>query len=93
VPERNTDILEILIRQMPEYGNVNFILGKALRILPETKLPKPVRNLLHEAHADLYFLASMPDGQFILLAQALHPASAGSACPFRVKMRSEGSNL
>jgi hypothetical protein len=49
MPERNTDVLEILIRQMAEYGNVNFILGKALRILPETKLPKPVRNLLHAA--------------------------------------------
>ena len=48
MPERNTDVLEILIRQMAEYGNVNFILGKALRILPETKLPKPVRNLLHQ---------------------------------------------
>jgi len=47
--ERNADILEILIRQTPEYGNVNFILGQALRVLPEAKLPKPVRNLLHAA--------------------------------------------
>ena len=49
MPERNTDVLEILIRQMPEYGNVNFILGKASRVLPKTKLPEPVRNLLHAA--------------------------------------------
>jgi hypothetical protein len=49
MPERYADVLEILIRQMPEHGNVNFILGKALRVLPETQLSKPVRNLLHAA--------------------------------------------
>jgi hypothetical protein len=34
---------------MGEYGDVNFILGKTLRVLPETKSPKPVGNLLHIA--------------------------------------------
>jgi hypothetical protein len=49
MPERDADVFEVLIGQMAEYGNVNFILGKALRVLPETKLSKPVRNLLHKA--------------------------------------------
>jgi hypothetical protein len=49
MPERDADVLEVLIGQMAEYGDVNFVLGKALRVLPETQLPKPVRNLLHKA--------------------------------------------
>src|SRR6516225_7570154 len=32
---------------MAEDGNVNFVLGKALSVLPETELIEPVRNLLH----------------------------------------------
>src|SRR5215469_381129 len=32
---------------MAENGNVNFVLGKALSVLPETQLFEPVRNLLH----------------------------------------------
>jgi hypothetical protein len=34
---------------MREYGDVNFIFGKTLRVLHETKSPKPVGNLLHIA--------------------------------------------
>src|SRR3954467_13162182 len=49
VPERNTEILQVLISQMGEYGDVNFILGKTLRVLPKPKSPKPVGNLLHIA--------------------------------------------
>jgi hypothetical protein len=45
----NADPLQILIGQKVEDGDVNLILGKAWSILPETKLPKPVRNLLHVA--------------------------------------------
>ena len=32
---------------MAENANVNFVLGKALSVLPETELFEPVRNLLH----------------------------------------------
>src|ERR1700693_4046016 len=49
VPERNTDILQVLVSQMGEYGDVNFIFGKTPRVLPETKSLKPVGNLLHIA--------------------------------------------
>ena len=55
MPERDADVLEILIRQKAEYRDINFILGKALRVLPETKLSKPVRNLLHAVPRRLNF--------------------------------------
>src|ERR1700733_11491294 len=47
MPQRNADVLEVLIAKMGEYGNINLILGKTLSILPETGLFQPVRNLLH----------------------------------------------
>ena len=39
--------LEILIRQVREDGEIDPILGKALRILGHAKLFQPVCNLLH----------------------------------------------
>src|SRR5580700_10901031 len=47
MPQRNADVLEVLIAKMGEYGNINLILGKTLSVLPETELFQPVRNLLH----------------------------------------------
>src|SRR5271165_1345637 len=47
MPQRNADVLEVLIVKMGEYGNINLILGKTLSVLPETELFQPVRNLLH----------------------------------------------
>src|SRR5258705_13058148 len=46
---------------MREYGDVNFIFGKTLRVLHETKSPKPVGNLLHIASrftGPLYYSAA-----------------------------------
>ena len=34
MPERDADVLEVLIGQMTEDGNIDLILGKALRVLP-----------------------------------------------------------
>ena len=51
--ERDTNVLEVLVGQVGQYRGVNFIFGKTLRVLPETKLPKPVRNLLHVSPPDL----------------------------------------
>ena len=45
--EWNADVLEVLIAQMAEYGDINLVISKALSVLPETELLKPVRNLLH----------------------------------------------
>ena len=36
MPQRNADVLEVLIAKMGEYGNINLILGKTLSVLPET---------------------------------------------------------
>ena len=48
MPERgDTNLFEILIGQVAQNIEVNIILGKALSVLPETKLFEPVRNLLH----------------------------------------------
>ena len=49
MPERNTNLLQVFVSQMREYGDVNFIFGKTLCVLLETKSPKPVGNLLHIA--------------------------------------------
>ena len=49
--ERNSDVSEIVVRQMRKYEDVNFIVGKTLRVLSETKLPKPRGNLWHVASA------------------------------------------
>lgn len=53
MPERDTNVLEVLVGQVGQYRGVNFIFSKTLRVLPETKLPKPVRNLLHVSPPDL----------------------------------------
>src|SRR4249919_1384060 len=41
MPERNTNVLEVLITQMAEYGDIDLILSKALSVLSETELLKP----------------------------------------------------
>ena len=40
MPERDTDLFQIGIRQMPEHRNINIVLGKPLHVLPEVE-PKP----------------------------------------------------
>ena len=35
MPQRNADVLEVLIAKMGKYGNINLILGKSLSVLPE----------------------------------------------------------
>src|SRR6516162_5784541 len=48
MPERrDANLFEILIDQVTQNIEINIILGKALRVLPETELSEPVRNLLH----------------------------------------------
>jgi hypothetical protein len=47
MPEQDADLLEVLICQITQDRDINSILGKALSVLPKTKLLKPNRNLLH----------------------------------------------
>jgi hypothetical protein len=44
---RDANLFKVLIAQIRQNIKGNVILGKALRVLPETRLLKPVRNLLH----------------------------------------------
>src|SRR5262249_1802806 len=44
---RNADLFKVLITQIRQDDKANIILGKSLSVLPETKLPQPVGNLLH----------------------------------------------
>src|SRR5215831_13793666 len=44
---RDADFFEVLIGQIRQDDKGNVVLGKALRVLPETEFLKPVCNLLH----------------------------------------------
>src|ERR1700679_1191999 len=43
----NPQFLQVLVCQIRQNGETDVILDKALRVLPEPKLLKPVRNRLH----------------------------------------------
>jgi hypothetical protein len=45
--ERDAKLFEIEIAQVWKHGEIDIILGKALRVLSETELFEPIRNLLH----------------------------------------------
>ena len=45
MPERDADLLEVLIRQMAEDREINTVLGKALRVLGHAEFFEPVRKV------------------------------------------------
>jgi hypothetical protein len=45
MPERNADILEVLIGEMAKHRYINLVLGKALRVLGHAEFFKPLHNL------------------------------------------------
>jgi hypothetical protein len=45
--ERHPDLFKVLIGEIGQDGKADVVLGKALRVLSETELLKPLRNLLH----------------------------------------------
>jgi hypothetical protein len=48
VTERcNANLFEVLIGEIRQDDKADVVLGKALRVLSETELLKPVRELLH----------------------------------------------
>jgi len=47
MPQKYTDVLEVLIGQMAESRDINPVLGKTLRVLGHAELFKPLRNLRH----------------------------------------------
>ena len=55
MPERDTQVLEMLVGQVGENGDVNVVLGKALGVLGHAECFEPVRNLLHRGPVRLRF--------------------------------------
>ena len=41
---RNANLFEVLICEISKDGKINVVLGKALSVLPETEVLKPVRT-------------------------------------------------
>jgi len=49
--QRHPDFFQVLICKVGQDGKADVVLGKARRVLPETELLKPVRDLLHRGNA------------------------------------------
>ena len=47
MPERDTEVLEVLIGQLAKDGRVDVVLGKALRVLGHAERLEPIHNLRH----------------------------------------------
>ena len=47
MPEKDADLLEVLISQIAKDRDINAIFGKALRVLGHAELFEPICNLLH----------------------------------------------
>jgi hypothetical protein len=56
---------EILVGQIRQDNKADIVLGKALRVLPETELLKPINDLLHRGSAGIVGLHSARAGNFI----------------------------
>jgi hypothetical protein len=56
---------QVLVCQMRQDTKVDVILGKALRVLPETELLKPVSDLLHRGSVPDYRTSPARIGEFI----------------------------
>ena len=52
--ERHPDLFKVLIDKIGQDGKADIVLGKALPVLSETELLKPVSDLLHRGSAPDY---------------------------------------
>src|SRR5262245_29998043 len=51
MPQQNTEVLEILLRQIADDREVNGVVREALGVLGQAELFEPVRDLLHRDSA------------------------------------------
>ena len=51
MPEQDAYFFQVLIGQISEHREINSVLGKLLRVLPEAQLLKPIGDLLHRGSA------------------------------------------
>src|SRR5689334_14722155 len=47
MPQQDTEVFEVLLRQVPHDRKVNGVLGEALAILPESERRQPLGNAFH----------------------------------------------
>jgi hypothetical protein len=66
-----------LVCQIRQDGKIDVILGKALRVLPETELLKPVSDLLHGGPSPRGYRAELLDRAM----ESLTDKSQGSTPP------------
>jgi hypothetical protein len=63
MPEQDAYLLQVLIGQISEHREINSVLGKALGVLPEAQLLKPIGDLLHRGSAPDYRASSARIGK------------------------------
>jgi hypothetical protein len=84
VAERgDAEFLQIGVRELREKNKIDVVLGKALGVLPETELLKPISDLLHRGSAPWDYRAS-PARRDNLISKVAHPkciAAAGNQRP------------
>jgi hypothetical protein len=57
----DSKFFQVLVCQMRQDTKIDVIIGKASRVLPETELLKPVRNLLHRGPSPRGYRAELLD--------------------------------
>ena len=62
---RYANLFEVLVGQIRQDDKADVVLGKALRVLPETELLKPVSDLLHRGSAPGLSSLTPAVGEFI----------------------------
>ena len=78
---RNTNLFEVLVGQIGQDDKADVVLGKALRVLPETELLKPDRDLLHRGAPPDYRASSARIGEFIPNGYSVGVAPIGRPVP------------
>src|SRR5262245_55081869 len=78
MPQQNTKVLEILLRQIADDREVNGVVREALGVLGQAELFEPVRDLLHRASASsrVGLLYVQPAREW----HDIHPPIGGSTC-------------
>src|SRR5215469_3316805 len=79
--ERNIDVLEVLIGQIREYRNIDFVIGKAFHVLGHTEVLEPVLNALHRPHLGVTCHRQEPEAyQYSPRSRRLGPRVAATHC-------------
>jgi hypothetical protein len=83
---RNANLFEVLIGQIRQDEKANILLGKPLRVLSETELVEPVRDLLHCGAPSHYLRANICD-RGVVCCELEWPALPLASLPVRPRAR------